>query len=345
MMNQYILTIAIPTYNREKLLKRSLESILQQNDNRVEILVSDTCSTDGTCSLMNYYATRYSNIRYIKNDENIGSNNNFLQCYRKARGKYIMLLGSDDLLLEGALKEIINFLYNNSVEWTFLNHTGFKGKFCNIDSCNEAFISDTGNFVTNDRMTFMKYAKYEVTFMSCQIIKKDIFNKVKNPEKYAITHFIHTNIAFEGTMDDSSNFGIITKCCIAQDQSPMNAGIETDIRNQFIIFGKWMKYTLCDVSSRYGYKYYDMYKIYIDRLCEYWPQMIITLKAENRLEWWNTFWEDAFPHIKKSIKTYIYILPSVMLPKKICKFIVKFIKPIYVKAKYRIKNEKKISSV
>ena len=62
-----LLTIAIPTYNRKNLLKRALESIISQLNSRIEVLVSDNASDDGTDEMMAEY---FPMIRYIKNETN-----------------------------------------------------------------------------------------------------------------------------------------------------------------------------------------------------------------------------------------------------------------------------------
>ena len=46
--NDFLLTIAIPTYNRANYLKRALQSIAEQYDSRLEILVSNNASEDTT---------------------------------------------------------------------------------------------------------------------------------------------------------------------------------------------------------------------------------------------------------------------------------------------------------
>ena len=96
----YLLTIAIPTYNRKNLLKRALDSIIPQLNSNIELLVSDNASNDGTDKMM---TNCYLMVRYLKNEVNKGSDYNFLQCYKEARGKYVILLGSDDRLASGAL--------------------------------------------------------------------------------------------------------------------------------------------------------------------------------------------------------------------------------------------------
>jgi len=90
-------TIAIPTYNRaDSYLKESLESAVGQTYANIEILVSDNCSSDHTEELVKSFHD--SRIRYFKQPENIGSNNNCNFCLDRARGKYILFLFDDDVL-------------------------------------------------------------------------------------------------------------------------------------------------------------------------------------------------------------------------------------------------------
>ena len=54
-MEEKLLTIAIPTYNGEKTISDMLELLLPQVDDRVEIIISDNCSTDDTYDIINKY--------------------------------------------------------------------------------------------------------------------------------------------------------------------------------------------------------------------------------------------------------------------------------------------------
>ena len=89
-------TIAIPTYNRSRMLKQCLDRILKQIDNETEVLVVDNASTDGTPDLLKTYTHR--NLVKRRNDENIGLFRNFNACLRHASGEYIVLLSDDDMI-------------------------------------------------------------------------------------------------------------------------------------------------------------------------------------------------------------------------------------------------------
>ena len=64
-MDKPLLSICIPTYNRSKYLKNSIESIICQQeflDGKVEIVISDNASEDDTPSAVKAYTDRYSNV-------------------------------------------------------------------------------------------------------------------------------------------------------------------------------------------------------------------------------------------------------------------------------------------
>lgn len=92
-----LITIGIPTYNRaNSYLGQTLHSALGQTYENIEIIVSDNCSQDNTEELVRGFSD--PRIRYIRQSENIGSNNNFNVCIAQAKGDFCLLLPDDDLI-------------------------------------------------------------------------------------------------------------------------------------------------------------------------------------------------------------------------------------------------------
>lgn len=96
-MEQPLVTIGIPTYNRRNgYFPGALASALAQDYGELEVVVCDNASTDGTDE---YVAqVRDPRLRYIRHPENIGANANFNSCLENARGAYFLLLHDDDLI-------------------------------------------------------------------------------------------------------------------------------------------------------------------------------------------------------------------------------------------------------
>ena len=106
------LSICIPTFNRLRFLKELMPSILRQLAavpvGEVELVVSDNASTDGTAEYLRSLGDPH--LRWWTNDENIGGDRNFLKCVAEAKGAYVWLFGDDDLMPEGSVARVLDFL-------------------------------------------------------------------------------------------------------------------------------------------------------------------------------------------------------------------------------------------
>lgn len=91
-----LVSIAVPTCNRAAVLRESLENICGQDYPRLEILISDNCSTDGTEQVCRAAAAADSRIRYIRQAQNIGIHENHDFCMDEARGEFLCFFHDHD---------------------------------------------------------------------------------------------------------------------------------------------------------------------------------------------------------------------------------------------------------
>ena len=87
-------TIGIPTYNRAKFIRRTIEAALGQSAPDVEVVISDDASTDATPEIVRSFGDR---VRYHRHPQNIGLERNFRAVVEMARGEYFAWLQDDDL--------------------------------------------------------------------------------------------------------------------------------------------------------------------------------------------------------------------------------------------------------
>ena len=99
-------SICIPTFNGAGYIREVIDSVLQQEYQDFEIVIVDNCSTDQTAAVVKEFSSRYENIRFFRNEENIGLAGNLNRCLEYARGEYIKYLCVDDLLLPGCLEQM-----------------------------------------------------------------------------------------------------------------------------------------------------------------------------------------------------------------------------------------------
>ena len=318
-MKDYLLSICIPTYNRKILLKRAIDSILSQSDDRVEVLVSDNASNDGTMEMLR---DEYPYIRYSRNEQNTGAEANFLKCCELAQGKFFILFGSDDVLVDGALSKILNFLENNDTcSIVFMNHVFFEGEYIDLKHYSKKWQSLTENVITKDKSVFMHYAKHQMSYMSCLIFSKEKYTNVQTPQQYFWTYFFHTNIAFEMMNGSGSIMGIIDDYCIADDITSGNSTVEKESMNYFEIFGKGLEYTLCTHAVECGFDDNQMKKVYLDFSKSGFPRAIVKIKAQKTYDWLSEYKEFVRPILKKYPVLCFYTIPFYLLPHWLARFI------------------------
>lgn len=94
-----LVSIIIVTYNQAEYIAQTIDSAIKQDYTNIEIIISDDCSTDNTQQIIAQYASQYPHkIVPLLNADNVGITANFNRAVARANGKYIALLGGDDLI-------------------------------------------------------------------------------------------------------------------------------------------------------------------------------------------------------------------------------------------------------
>lgn len=108
------LTIVIPTFNRDDLLIECLKSAINQKSNfSYQIIIVDDNPQgvlNETLSKIISEAPSRINIRFFKNEKNLGVYGNWNRCLQLATTSYVTILNDDDLLKENFLSQISQFL-------------------------------------------------------------------------------------------------------------------------------------------------------------------------------------------------------------------------------------------
>jgi glycosyltransferase involved in cell wall biosynthesis len=110
---QPLLTIAVPTYNRNAILLKNLRGLIPQLTDRCELLVIDNCSSTPVSETLSVGldVAAFEKIRILRNQANVGGNENILRCIEKATGRYVWLLGDDDTPTDDALALILDHIH------------------------------------------------------------------------------------------------------------------------------------------------------------------------------------------------------------------------------------------
>jgi len=101
------LSVCIPIYNFGEFIGETLESIISQATDEVEIVVVDGGSTDNTQDVIRKYQRTFSQINYLRLDERGGIDADMAKTIEIAKGDYCWTFGGDDIMQPGAIERIL----------------------------------------------------------------------------------------------------------------------------------------------------------------------------------------------------------------------------------------------
>ena len=91
------IAVGLPVYNGEQFLSQTLDSLLAQDYQNFELIISDNGSTDHTSEICRTYQASDERIRYYRNDVNLGAVANFNKLFDLSDSEYLMWAGDHDL--------------------------------------------------------------------------------------------------------------------------------------------------------------------------------------------------------------------------------------------------------
>ncbi len=205
-MSDVVLSIAIPTYNRAIWLKLCLEQLLPQVDligNSVDVTIYDNASPDNTAETVQSFVDQGFSLSYKRNNENIGSDRNIAQCFNLAKGRYVLILGDDDVFLDGALQKIMTLLKNSDFGTVFLSAYGYD--FNHLKERPSQFFPSKK--VYDDNNEYLKKCFIRATFISSLIINKSSCPDL-DANKFVGTSLVQTYLFYEAVFSRSQNLYI-----------------------------------------------------------------------------------------------------------------------------------------
>lgn len=97
-----LVSVIIPTYNRASIILRTIESVMAQTYQNLEIIIADDCSKDNTEEVVK--AIQDKRIRYIRNVKNQGASITRNNGVEAGKGEYVAFLDSDDVWLPNKIE-------------------------------------------------------------------------------------------------------------------------------------------------------------------------------------------------------------------------------------------------
>lgn len=181
-MNELLLTVAVPVYKVEKYLSRCIESIIPQLNENIELLLVDDGSPDKSGFICEEYKKRYPDFIRVIHQDNHGLAYVRNVCIKEAHGKYISFIDSDDYIINGAYKHLIEIIKVNNADVVCFGHFDvYKGKdpygFDYVDSNPEV-----QKRYTPSEAIDLELISPDIDVITCnKIIKRALFNGIEYP--------------------------------------------------------------------------------------------------------------------------------------------------------------------
>ncbi|TKZ35604.1 glycosyltransferase family 2 protein [Brachyspira catarrhinii] len=183
-----LISIIVPVYNTEKYLPKCLDSVLNQNNENIEIIVVNDCSPNNCNEIVNDYIKKYDNIKLIENKNNLGLYNTRLVGIKEAKGKYVMHVDSDDYILPNSLNELIKIINEDDYDIIAFN--------CLIeDDKGNIYESPPQNKILQEKIIYDKNEMYEELFLGS--LPESNATKVFKRELYSCLDYVNRNIVFQ----------------------------------------------------------------------------------------------------------------------------------------------------
>jgi len=127
-----LISIITPYYNSSSFIDECVNSVLLQSYSNWELLIVDDCSDDNSKELLLNLDKKDERINVIFLDANIGAANARNIAIRKAKGKYIAFLDSDDSWHPQKLDKQISFMLQNDIAFSYTSYQSISENGLNI---------------------------------------------------------------------------------------------------------------------------------------------------------------------------------------------------------------------
>ena len=197
------ISVILPTYNCESTIKSTIESVINQTHNKIELIIVDDCSTDQTSEILNSYCeNNLVKIYYLK--ENSGGPakpRNF--GISKSNYQYVAFIDSDDVWHPEKTKIQIDIMKKHSFQFLSCNRIFFRD-----DS--ELVFKNFDNTILNNsydvkEINTWDLFKKNLILNSSVIVNKKLLTKFNEEKNYiALEDFVQwLNLSSDGTILNS----------------------------------------------------------------------------------------------------------------------------------------------
>lgn len=192
------LSFCIPTLNRGAVIGQTLDSILRQATEDIEIVVVDGASSDNTEAVIRSYSVRYPFVRYFRRDKNMGVDRDMSKSVELAEGDYCWLFPDDDTLEDGAVRRVMSALKDDP-SLVVVNTSVYNSDLRDELLPRVMSLQSDRTYLPSECEELFSATVSHLSYMGAVVIRRSLWND-REKEKYFGTEFIHVGVIFQADL-------------------------------------------------------------------------------------------------------------------------------------------------
>ncbi|HYJ85605.1 MAG TPA: glycosyltransferase family 2 protein [Pyrinomonadaceae bacterium] len=193
------LSICIATYNRADVIAQTLESILPQLREGVELLVVDGASPDATESVVNSQFKGRIDCRYVRLPAKGGLDQDYCLAVEHAQGEYCWLMTDDDVLKPHAINRVMEALQANP-DLLVVNAEVAGPDLKTILTARLLKIKGNREFGLSQGAELLALAGSLLSFIGAVVVRRDVW-LTRDPKPYLGSEFVHVGMIFQAPLE------------------------------------------------------------------------------------------------------------------------------------------------
>lgn len=182
MTSDTLLTIVVPTFNRDATLRLLLDTLLVELlglEDRIDVIIGDNASTDNTQVVSAVFQSAWPAAIVLRHAQNLGPDENFCRCIDEIKSRYFWIIGDDDLPKTGVIRQIVELLERENPDLVYLSSEWHK-------TVTSAAQGEPVGRLSHNAMSQLEFASRVnvwFTFISGMVISRDTLISTNGMEK------------------------------------------------------------------------------------------------------------------------------------------------------------------
>jgi abequosyltransferase len=197
-MNNIKLSFCIATLNRAAFIGATIESIISQATDEVEIVILDGASTDNTEQIVRLYQQKFPRLHYLRQETNMGVDRDYSRTVELANGEYCWFMSDDDILKPNAIQTVLSQA-EQGYGLMIVNAEARTFDLSKVLDKQRLFISANRVYKSVDNNHLFVDTAHYLSFIGCVVIKRSLWNE-RTKEPYFGSLFVHVGVIFQSPL-------------------------------------------------------------------------------------------------------------------------------------------------